>query len=94
MSDQHVTTLQSRRLEALERRIAENIFDAVLTVEQFNIHEQPASVERLDEIAFLAAKLSNELNDLCGSEHYRSRTAVPRENPLEAAPAAADRRER
>src|SRR4029450_9732954 len=65
VADQNVTPLPNRRLEALERRIAENIFDAVLTVEQFNIHEQPGSAERLDEIAFLAAKLSNELNELC-----------------------------
>ncbi len=93
MADQNVTTLPNRRLEALEKRIAENIFDAVLTVEQFNIHEQPAAAERLDEIAFLAAKLSNELNDLCGSEHYRSRNVVQHEDPSEVAtPAAVDGR--
>ena len=92
MSEQNVTTLPNRRLEALEKRIAEHIFDAVLTVEQFNIHEQPESAERLDEIAFLAAKLSSELNDLCGSEHYKSRNVVLRENPSEPAVAAADSR--
>ena len=92
VADQNVTTLPNRRLEALERRIAENIIDAVLTVEQFNIHEQPESAERLDEIAFLAAKLSNELNDLCRSEHYRSRGVVQREDLSDAAPAAVDSR--
>lgn len=67
----------------LADRVHDDIGDALRTVEQFDLEEQPGAAEKLPGIAKLASMLAERLNGLCGSEHVRETAA--REDSLEPA---------
>ncbi|WP_156762715.1 hypothetical protein [Woeseia oceani] len=50
-------------------KIQGDLYDALRTVESFDIENQPGAPERLDRIAEMASALSADLNALCDSEH-------------------------
>ena len=63
-------THSSNHLDTQDQ-IHEDIYDALKTVEMFELNNQIGAEDKLDGIAVIASALSTALNDLCNCLHIR-----------------------
>ena len=64
-------TTQRDRLLSVQGQIHDDIYDALRTIETYELPDQKGAEDQLDGIAEMASALSKALNDLCNCLHIR-----------------------
>ncbi len=59
------------RLLSVQGQIHDDIYDALRTVETFELPDQKGAEDQLDGIAEMASALSKAMNKLCNCPHIR-----------------------
>ncbi len=68
-------TTQRDRLLRVQEQIHNDIYDALRTIETYELPDQKGAEDQLDNIAEMASGLSKALNDLCNCLHIRELAA-------------------